>query len=185
MGTLLSTIILLIFRQVTGTGTGSIMTDGVSYAAGFFFAYLIGLEADPEPGREWGSLIGAFLTLGGEAFFGVNSNGVVGLLWVLFICRMFNRTSGSRHYIGDNLLILASAFWLGTEGFWLFPIATGIAYILESQLKGLSRFTPSASFTQSFKKGSSCQSPLSHLCCRFHQGMNASGSLSYSAISPA
>ena len=55
---------------------------------------------------------------------------------------------------------------------------------LESQLKGLSRFTPSASFTQSFKKGSS-QSPLSHLCCRFHQGMNASGSLSYSAISPA
>ena len=56
---------------------------------------------------------------------------------------------------------------------------------LESQLKGLSRFTPSASFTQSFKKGSSCQSPLSHLCCRFHQGMNASGSLSYSAISPA
>ena len=135
MGTLLSTIILLIFRQVTGTGTGSIMTDGVSYAAGFFFAYLIGLEADPEPGREWGSLIGAFLTLGGEAFFGVNSNGVVGLLWVLFICRMFNRTSGSRHYIGDNLLILASAFWLGTEGFWLFPIATGIAYILESQLK--------------------------------------------------
>ena len=79
MGTLLSTIILLIFRQVTGTGTGSIMTDGVSYAAGFFFAYLIGLEADPEPGREWGSLIGAFLTLGGEAFFGVNSNGVVGL----------------------------------------------------------------------------------------------------------
>lgn len=135
MGTLISTIILLIFRQVTGTGTGSIMTDGVSYAAGFFFAYLIGLEVDPEPGREWGSLIGAFLTLGGEAFFGVNSNGVVGLLWVLFICRMFNRTSGSRHYIGDNLLILASAFWLGTEGFWLFPIATGIAYILESQLK--------------------------------------------------
>lgn len=133
MGALVSTIILLIFRQITGTG--SVMADGVSYAAGFFFAYLIGKEVDPEPGREWGSLLGAFLTLGGEAVFGVNSNGVVGLLWVLFICRMFNRTSGSRHRIGDNLLILASAFWMGNEGFWLFPIATGVAYILESQLK--------------------------------------------------
>lgn len=135
MGALISTIILLIFRQVTGTGTGSVMTDGVSYAAGFFFAYLIGQEVDPEPGREWGSLLGAFLTLAGEAVLGVNLDGVVGLMWVLFICRMFNRTSGSRHRIGDNLLILAAAFWMGHQGFWLFPIITGICYIMESQIK--------------------------------------------------
>ena len=37
----LATIVLLIFRQVTGSGTGSVLLDGVSYAAGFFFAYLI------------------------------------------------------------------------------------------------------------------------------------------------
>ncbi|MBQ9635743.1 MAG: hypothetical protein IJV12_05975, partial [Acidaminococcaceae bacterium] len=96
MGMLLSTIILLIFRQVSGTGTGSVMLDSVSYAAGFFFAYLIGREVDPEPGREWGSLLGAFVALGLEAVMGVNIDGVIGLLWVLFICRMLNRTSGSR-----------------------------------------------------------------------------------------
>ena len=135
MGTLLSTIILLIFRQVSGTGTGSVMLDSVSYAAGFFFAYLIGREVDPEPGREWGSLLGAFVALGLEAVMGVNIDGVIGLLWVLFICRMLNRTSGSRHRIGDNAIILGAAFWMGYVGYWLFPIITGCCYILESQIK--------------------------------------------------
>ena len=135
MGALVATIILLIFRQVTGSGTGSVMLDGVSYAAGFFFAYLIGREVDPEPGREWGALLGAFVTLGLETFMGVNINGVVGLLWMLFVCRMFNRTSGSRHRIGDNVIILGSAFWMGYIGYWLFPVVTGICYVLESQIR--------------------------------------------------
>ncbi|MEE3455957.1 MAG: hypothetical protein VZQ29_10060, partial [Succiniclasticum sp.] len=126
IGALIATILLLIFRQVTGSGTGSVMLDGVSYAAGFFFAYLIGREVDPEPGREWGALLGAFITLGLETFMGVNINGVVGLLWMLFVCRMFNRTSGSRHRIGDNVIILGSAFWMGYIGYWLFPVVTGI-----------------------------------------------------------
>ena len=135
MVALLSTIVMLIVRQVTGPGTGSVMLDGVCYAAGFFFAYLIGREVDPEPGREWGALLGALIGLGLEAYFGVDINGVVGLLWMLFICRMFNRTSGSRHRIGDNVLILGSAFWMGHIGYWLFPVVTGICYVLESQIK--------------------------------------------------
>ena len=135
MGGLLSAIVLLIIRQVTGTGTGSVMLDGVCYAAGFFFAYLIGREVDPEPGREWGALLGAVVTLGLEAYFGVDINGVVALLWALFICRMFNRTSGSRHRIGDNVIILGSAFWMGHIGYWLFPVITGICYVLESQIR--------------------------------------------------
>ncbi len=135
MGALIATIVLLIFRQVTGTGTGSVMLDGVSYAAGFFFAYLIGREVDPEPGREAGALLGAVITLGLEAFMGVDINAVVALLWMLFICRMFNRTSGSRHRIGDNAIILGTAFWMGHIGYWLFPVITGICYVLESQIK--------------------------------------------------
>ena len=62
-------------------------------------------------------------------------NGVIGLLWVLFICRMFNRTSGSRHRIGDNVIILGAAFWMGHIGYWLFPVITGICYVLESQIR--------------------------------------------------
>jgi len=135
MGALVTTIIMLALRQITGTMTGSVMLDGVSYAAGFFFAYLIAREVDPEPGREWGALLSAFIALAGEAAMGVDINGVVGLLWVLFICRMLNRTSGSRHRIGDNIIILGAAFWMGREGFWLFPLITGACYILESQIK--------------------------------------------------
>ena len=136
MGALMATIILLIVRQVSGTGTGSVMVDGVCYAAGFFFAYLIGREVDPEPGREWGALLGAVIALVMEAFLGVDINGVVALLWMLFICRMFNRTSGSRHRIGDNVIILGAAFWRGYIGYWLFPVITGACYVLESQIKG-------------------------------------------------
>ena len=136
MGALMATIILLIVRQVSGTGTGSVMLDGVCYAAGFFFAYLIGREVDPEPGREWGALLGAVIALVMEAFLGVDINGVVALLWMLFICRMFNRTSGSRHRIGDNVIILGAAFWMGYIGYWLFPVITGACYVLESQIKG-------------------------------------------------
>ncbi len=135
MGALVTTIILLGFRQITGTGTGSVMTDSIGYAAGFFFAYLIGREVDPEPGREWGGLLSAFIALVAEAVLGVDINGVVGLLWMLFICRMFTRTSGLRHCIGDNAIILGSAFWMGYVGFWLFPVITGVCYILESQIK--------------------------------------------------
>ena len=134
MGTLISTIVLLIFRQVTHTGTGSVLLDGVAYAAGFFFAYLIAQEVDPDPDRRWGALVSAFLTLAAEALLGVNPDGVVALLWMLFILRMFNRTSGSRHLVGDNILILASAFYLGMQGYWLVPIITGVAYIAESTL---------------------------------------------------
>ena len=135
MGTLISTIILLTFRQVTHSGTGSVLLDGVAYAAGFFFAYLIAEEADPDPDRRWGAILSAFLTLFAEAWLGVDPNGIVALLWVLFVMRMFNRTSGSRHHIGDNVLILCAAFYLGMQGFWLFPIVTGVVYIIESQLK--------------------------------------------------
>ena len=135
MGTLISAVVLLIIRQVTRTGSGSVMLDGVSYAASFFFAYLIGREADPEPGREWGALLGAFITLALGTYFGTDINGVIALLWVLFICRMFNRTSGLRHMIGDNVIILGSAFWMGHIGYWLFPVITGVCYVLESQIK--------------------------------------------------
>ena len=135
MGTLISTVILLIFRQVTHSGTGSVLLDGVAYAAGFFFAYLSAQEADPDPDRRWGAILSAFLTLFAEGILGVEPNGIVALLWMLFLMRMFNRTSGSRHKVGDNILILAAAFYLGMQGYWLIPIVTGAAYIAESALK--------------------------------------------------
>ena len=49
---------------------------------------------------------------------------------------MLNRSSGDRHRIADNVIIIGSAVWMGKEGFWVYPLLTGAAYILESQIKG-------------------------------------------------
>jgi hypothetical protein len=57
------------------------------------------------------------------------------LLWALFVIRMFNRTSGSRHKLGDNIIILVAAFWLGKHDLWLMPGLTAACYVLESQIK--------------------------------------------------
>lgn len=131
---------MFFYKDFSGTGTGDIIHDGISYAIGFFFSYLIAAEADPEPSRAFSGILAGFATLIGQIIVGADENSVVALLWMLFMLRMFNRSSGSRHRIGDNLIILGSAFWMGHLGYWLFPVATGFGYIMESQIKeGYSR----------------------------------------------
>ena len=53
-----------------------------------------------------------------------------------FILRMLNRTSGSRHKIGDNVFLTVIAYWLGKDRYWLYPVLTGTAYIIESHIRG-------------------------------------------------
>ena len=57
------------------------------------------------------------------------------MLWLLFILRMLNRSSGDRHRLIDNIIMIGSAAWLGLQGLWVFPLLTGAAYILESQIQ--------------------------------------------------
>ena len=99
---------------------------------GFLLSYMIAQELDPD--RQLGGIIGGALTVIGYYFFGAGN--IIVLLWLLFVLRMLNRSSGDRHRIADNVIIIGSAVWMGKEGFWVYPLLTGAAYILESQIKG-------------------------------------------------
>lgn len=105
---------------------------GMGAALGFLFSYMLAQELDPD--RKFGGIIGGILTMAAVAFLGEGNIMVV--LWLLFVLRMLNRTSGSRHKIGDNVIIIGISAWLGHDGYWLYPLITASAYALETQIPG-------------------------------------------------
>lgn len=115
-----------------GADTETAMYFGLNTAAAFFFSWLIAQELDPD--RKLGGIIGGGLSI--VAALTLGEGNVLVLLWLLFILRMLNRTSGSRHKIGDNVFLIFIAYWLGKDGYWLYPVLTGTAYIIESQDQG-------------------------------------------------
>ena len=125
-------VAVTLWKTSSGMDSGEAVMFSMTSGLGFLLSYIIALELDPD--RQLGGLIGGALTLLGYYFFGAGNIAV--MLWLLFILRMLNRSSGDRHRIGDNVIIIASAVWLGKEGFWVYPLLTGAAYILESQIKG-------------------------------------------------
>ncbi|WP_304135871.1 FtsW/RodA/SpoVE family cell cycle protein, partial [Phascolarctobacterium succinatutens] len=84
-------------------------------------------------GVSKGWFIGGGLTLIATCFMGEGN--ILVMLWLLFILRMLNRSSGDRHRLIDNVIMIGSAAWLGLQGLWVFPLLTGAAYILESQIQ--------------------------------------------------
>ena len=125
-------VAVTLWKTSSGMDSGEAVMFSMTSGLGFLLSYIIALELDPD--RQLGGLIGGALTVLGYYFFGAGN--IVVMLWLLFILRMLNRSSGDRHRIGDNVIIIASAVWLGKEGFWVYPLLTGAAYILESQIKG-------------------------------------------------
>lgn len=125
-------VAVTLWKTSSGMDSGEAVMFSMTSGLGFLLSYIIALELDPD--RQLGGLIGGALTVLGYYFFGAGNIAV--MLWLLFILRMLNRSSGDRHRIGDNVIIIASAVWLGKEGFWVYPLLTGAAYILESQIKG-------------------------------------------------
>lgn len=105
---------------------------GVGAALAFLFSFMLAQELDPD--RKLGGIIGGFLTLVATLYLGEGN--IVVMLWLLFVIRMLNRTSGSRHKIGDNVIIIGISAWLGSQGFWLYPLITASVYALETQIPG-------------------------------------------------
>ena len=125
-------VAVTLWKTSSGMDSGEAVMFSMTSGLGFLLSYIIALELDPD--RQLGGLIGGALTVLGYYFFGAGN--ITVMLWLLFILRMLNRSSGDRHRIGDNVIIIASVVWLGKEGFWVYPLLTGAAYILESQIKG-------------------------------------------------
>ena len=132
LATIFICVAITLWKTSSGMDSGEAVMFSMTSGLGFLLSYIIALELDPD--RQLGGLIGGALTVLGYYFFGAGN--ITVMLWLLFILRMLNRSSGDRHRIGDNVIIIASAVWLGKEGFWVYPLLTGAAYILESQIKG-------------------------------------------------
>ena len=132
LATIFICVAITLWKTSSGMDSGEAVMFSMTSGLGFLLSYMIAQELDPD--RQLGGIIGGILTVVGYYFFGAGNFMV--LIWLLFILRMLNRSSGDRHRIGDNIIIIGSAVWLGKEGFWVYPMLTGAAYILESQIKG-------------------------------------------------
>ena len=132
LATIFICVSITLWKTSSGMDSGEAVMFSMTSGLGFLLSYMIAQELDPD--RQLGGIIGGILTVVGYYFFGAGNFMV--LIWLLFILRMLNRSSGDRHRIGDNIIIIGSAVWLGKEGFWVYPLLTGAAYILESQIKG-------------------------------------------------
>lgn len=130
--TILIVVGITIWKVISGMGLYDSAMSGIGTALGFLFSYIIAQELDPD--RSMGGIVGGFLTVICSVFLGEGN--ILVMLWLLFILRMLNRTAGDRHRIGDNIIIIASAIWLGVDGFWLYPLMTGAIYVVESQITG-------------------------------------------------
>ncbi len=127
---LITSVTVTFWKSFQGMESYEATLFGVGCALAFVLSYMIAQELDPD--RSMGGLIGGGLTIVTYLFLGEGN--IMVMLWLLFVLRMFTRTSGDRHRIADNVIIIGSAVWLGKEGFWLYPLLTGVAYVMESQL---------------------------------------------------
>ena len=132
LATIFICVAITLWKTSSGMDSGEAVMFSMTSGLGFLLSYMIAQELDPD--RQLGGIIGGILTVVGYYFFGAGNFMV--LIWLLFILRMLNRSSGDRHRIGCYIIIIGSSVWLGKEGFWVYPLLTGAAYILESQIKG-------------------------------------------------
>lgn len=130
--TAISAILATIFKTMQGESSDASAYFGLSVAFQFFFVFLLAQELDPD--RKLGGIIGGGISL--VIAFTLGIGNVLTLLWLVFIMRLINQTSGCRHKAGDNAILIIVAYFLGKDGLWLYPTLTGVAYVLESQLKG-------------------------------------------------
>ncbi len=144
--TAISAIVATVFKTMQGETSDASAYFGLNVAVQFFFVFLLAQELDPD--RKLGGIIGGGISIvmafALPAMQGsVNlpaTQGSVGnvltLLWLVFIMRLISQTSGCRHKAGDNAILIIISYFLGKDGLWLYPTLTGVAYVLESQLKG-------------------------------------------------
>lgn len=132
VGSLLSMAAVTAWKITQNIDVMDAAMEGVGVALCFLFSYMIAQELDPD--RKFGGIIGGVLTVIATAFLGEGN--IMVMMWMLFILRLLNRTSGSVHKIGDNIIIIGISAWLGHDGYWLYPLITASVYAMETQIPG-------------------------------------------------
>lgn len=128
--TVVISVVMTLWKHMNGMEVNDAVVAGVGSALGFLLSFMVAQELDPD--RQMGGIIGGGLTL--VAYYFLGEGNFLVMLWLLFILRMLTRTSGDRHRIADNVIMIGIAAWLGREGYWAYPMLTGAAYVLESQI---------------------------------------------------
>ena len=128
---ILSIIYKGLFQNLAGA---DIAMSGLATGMAFVFSFMLAKELDPEPRRKWAGILAGVFTAAAGTLLGEGN--ILVSFWMLFIVRLLNRTSGDRHRIIDNVILIGIAGYMGTQGYWLMPAATASLYVLESQITG-------------------------------------------------
>ena len=102
MLTALSAIAGTLFKVMQGDSSDNATYFGLNVAMQFFFVWLLAQELDPD--RKLGGIIGGGISIVMAITLGIGN--VLTLLWLVFILRLISQTSGCRHKIGDNAILI-------------------------------------------------------------------------------
>ncbi len=105
---------------------------GWGFGAGIsvFFAWAVCREIDPD--HELSAFVAAGLTLVGVFFF--YPPAFLGVVWLLLMLRIVNRTTGVPAFLLDSVILTLFSAWFTFQGYWIYGIITTVAFYLDSRL---------------------------------------------------
>ena len=105
---------------------------GWGFGVGFsvFFSWALCREVDPD--HDLSAFVAAGLTLIGVFFFYPPT--FIGLLWLILMLRIVNRTTGRKPYVQDSIILTLLSAWFTFQGYWIYGLITMIAFYLDSLL---------------------------------------------------
>lgn len=122
----------IVWKLIAGVDFGSALLFGLGAAATAFLAWAIGREIDPDYNST--AFIGAIFSFAGLLYFGIPL--LLGLLWLMFLMRIFNRTTGLPAKINDSIILLLLTGWMVySSQNVIYAFAAALVYFLDSRFR--------------------------------------------------
>ena len=118
------------FQFLGGVLWFSALFWGIQAGLGVFFAWALARELDPD--HDLSAFVAAGLAIVGVAIIGPSN--ILTTLWLLFLLRLINRSTGLPATGIDSLAILLLAGWLTQSENWIYGLATTLALFLDAWL---------------------------------------------------
>lgn len=122
----------IVWKLIAGVLFGPSLIFGLGAAATAFLAWAIGREVDPDYNAT--AFLGAVFSFTGLLVFGMPL--ILGMLWLLFLMRIFNRTTGLPAKINDSIILFLLTTWMvySSENA-LYAFAAGLVYFLDARFR--------------------------------------------------